>query len=335
MPRSLPPLLHCLLSAEETRFQESTLQGYRAVWRDLLGWLDPFYREQLAEIGPRRTEKDLDLEALDPEELYQKEDIRLPTPGDIAGYLTENADLAWSTLTTRRQAIRLVYDRLGGEDPFEHSEVADVWRRIREEKRREPSRPERRRLQERELGPTGIIEEGPDFLPDHLGERATRDLKYLQETKVLSEELTTEARKIIPDPAFDLSVLRDRALLLLVGTTEEPREALVEIDLEDIYPPEGKERPTGIVMYGPSGEPTGLLRLETGPTLKYCPNRAVAAWILAAELTEGPLFRSFTPHGALRDNRIRPQTINRAVKRRAEEAGFDPAEWSTRRLRKT
>ena len=127
-------------------------------------------------------------------------------------------------------------------------------------------------------------------------------------------------------------MLRNRALLLLVGTADSTRAELVGIDLKDIYPPEEEGGATRVLLYNRMGEPGRVLRLENASKLKYCPHRAVAAWILAADLTEGPLFRSFTPHGEVSENRIRPQTINHVIKRCAEQAGLE-GDWSTTSLK--
>lgn len=131
----------------------------------------------------------------------------------------------------------------------------------------------------------------------------------------------------------DLQVLRNRALLLLVGTADLTRTEITEIDPEDVYPPEEEGGTTRIIVYNQTGDLRCVLLVETASDLQYCPHRAVAAWILAADLTSGPLFRSLTPHGELTENRLRPQTIHHIIKRQAREAGLDPDDWSMTRLR--
>lgn len=309
---TLPPPIADVLGGE-TKFEESTLQGYRSAWRGLLGWA----REN------EPDERSLGEEAL-------------PAPALIAEYLRARMDLSWSTLTTRRQAIRFVYRELGEGDPFEHPDVEEVWDRIVTEKRGESAGREKRRLGDQGHSPADIIERGPDLLGGHLPSNAAielEDLKYLPEQAARSEELSPEVKTLIPQPAFEMTVLRDRAILLMVATTDRPRKSLVGIDLEDIWPPTEKGGPTRIVMYNAAGDPDCALRLETGPEVRYCPNRAVAAWVLAAELERGPLFRPFNPRGGIRGGRIRPQTLNLVVKRWAEEAGLDSGDWSTTTLR--
>lgn len=322
MRTPLPSPIADTLTEDETGFQESTLRGYRSAWRDLLDWMNTSYPNERQHLV---------------EELELGDLGALPPPELIAEYLEHRRELAWSTLTTRRQGLQLVYRNLIGENPFDYSAVDSVWSEIREEKREEPDRMSKRRLADREHGPADVIERGPELLRSHLdpavSESDWKDLEYLPEKTARPEDLRPEAAGLIPDPTFELPVLRDRAILLLVATTDVPRKALVGIDIEDVFPPREEGGPTRIVMYGSSGDPTHVLRLESSPKVHLCPNRAVAAWILAGDLTSGPLFRPFTPHGGIREGRIRAQTLNRVIKRRAEEAGLDPKEWSTRKFR--
>lgn len=314
---SLPPQIADLLEGG-TRFKETTLQGYRSAWRDLLSWI----RDNHEGRGF-------------PDESNCEEEGPLPSPPLVADFLRDRMDLAWSTLTTRRQAIRYVYKECGEQDPFDHPDVEEVWNRIVGEKRRE-SEQRGKRLGRRKISPTDIIENGPNLLSAHLPSGMAQnqgDIQYIPEEAAESEGLTPAVRTLIPEHTFDLSVLRDRAILLLIATTTQPRKSLVGIDLEDIQPQAEEGGPTRIVMYDPDGDPTCVVRLESSSEVRYCPNRAVAAWILAADLESGPLFRPFNPRGGIRGGRIRPQTLNLVTKRWAEKAGFDPGDWSVTKLR--
>lgn len=314
---SLPPAIAGLLEGG-TKFQESTLQGYRSAWRDLLKWLRAHEPHEATRC-----------------ENSPSDEPPLPPPTLIADYLRDRIGLASSTLATRRQAIRFVYKELDEGDPFDHPDVEEVWERIVDEKRQEPA-PREKRLGKRDHSPADVIENGPSLLRDHLPSETLQDredLKYLPEETARSDELSAAVQTLIPEPTFDLSVLRDRAILLLIAMTDSPRKSLVGIDLEDIRPPVKNGAPTRIFVHDANGEPVRVLRLETQPEIRYCPNRAVAAWILAAGLESGPLFRPFNPRGGIRGGRITPQTLNLVAKRWAEEAGFDPSDWSTTKLR--
>ena len=311
---TLPPLIRDVFEGDSS-LGERTLQGYRSAWRDLVSWARG---NEPGSFSPDEGDREV-----------------LPSPTVIAEYLRDRMDLAWSTLSSRRLAIRHVYQELGAGDPFDHPEVENLWERVIEQKGGEQSSNEER-PQGREHSPATIIEKGPSLLEDYLpsGSIPRRDsLKYLPEEVARGENLSPKVQEIIPEPTFDLPVLRDRAILLLLATTEQPRKSLVGIDVDDLLPP-GEGGPTRIVLYNAAGNPTSVLNLETGPEVRYCPNRAVAAWVLAAGLESGPLFRPFNPRGGIRGGRITPQTLNLVLKRRAEEAGFDPDNWSTTTLRR-
>lgn len=315
---TLPQSIADLLDEDESDYEETTLQGFRSSWRDLLKWVadskDDFLDENATEM-----------------------EGSLPPPTIIAKFLLDRRTLAWSTLKTRRQAIRYVYQELGGTDPFDIPEVEQAWDRIVEQRRGAPTRSGIRGLADRDLSPSDIIENGPGLLRNNLPQETTRQkqigLQYLPETKVRAENISDEARTIIPEPTFDLGILRDRVVLLLVAMTDLPRKSLLGIDVKDIHPPKEEGDSTRIVITNDLGDATHQLTLKTEEDIRYCPNRAVSAWILAADLTEGALFRPFTPHGTVQDGRIRPQTLNHIIKRRAHQAGFDRSEWSTRRVR--
>lgn len=313
MSQPLPDPINKILTEEHSDYSETTLRVYRAAWRDFLEWLSSA-RPGVLEAIPGS----------------------LP-PGEVVSeYLRERSDLAWSTLTSRRQALRLVYDELKERDPFDHSEVQRVWENILRKKREKPDEPAKRRLEERDEGIASIIEEGPKLLHTHLGAisgEQKRDLRYLPAQILTPEWLTPEQQELIPEVTYDLQVMRNRAILLLVGMANLTRTEIAGIDLEDVYPPDEEGGPTRIIVYNQAGDLRCVLIVETASELRYCPHRALAAWILAADLTSGPLFRSLTPHGELTEKRLRSQSINHIIKRHAKEAGLDPDAWSMTKLR--
>ncbi len=50
------------------------------------------------------------------------------------------------------------------------------------------------------------------------------------------------------------------------------------------------------------------------------------AWLVAAELVEGPLFVGLTPRGGLRPTAIGDRMVAHVVKRRCKAVGIDPSE---------
>lgn len=125
---------------------------------------------------------------------------------------------------------------------------------------------------------------------------------------------------------------RDRALLLLGFAGAFRRSELVGLDVED-------------VAFGEDGATVTLRRSKTdqegegrkvgipfGSSPALCPVRALRAWLDAAQITEGPIFREVTRHGHVRA-RLTGHAIARVVKRSALAAGLDPARFSGHSLR--
>lgn len=329
MPESLPERIRDILDEAQTDFSETTLRVYRAAWRDLLQW----WTQSLGE------------EATDIQSVMSEHGQPLVPFGAIADYLDDRSDLAWSTLTSRRQAIRLVYEGIDALDPFEQPPVKKVWRRIRRQKREEGSSPD----PEPKHRPAEVIEQGLDLLCSHIGslredrdeeemspfELMRKDLTYLPHKTVRTDSLDPDQKSLIPEPTYDLQVLRNRALLLLVAASDATRAQLTNISFSDMHLDEESEsEPIRVVLRGSEGRPESVLRLSVAPELRFCPARALASWIVAAEIEGGPVFRSFTPHGKPKDEGIRPQSINHVIRRRAEIVdSLASQEWSTRRLR--
>ncbi|MGI4799558.1 MAG: tyrosine-type recombinase/integrase [Janthinobacterium lividum] len=61
--------------------------------------------------------------------------------------------------------------------------------------------------------------------------------------------------------------------------------------------------------------------------------RAVLAWLEAAAITSGPVFRSVNRHGQVSTAGLTPQTVALVVKHYADAAGLDPDEFSGHSLR--
>lgn len=332
MPDRLPEHIDEVLQADHVDFSETTLQVYRAAWRDLLKWW--------------ASQEGTTFEML--RERVENASPPLPSPELISEYLEAQMDLAWSTLTNRRQAIRLVYRELSANDPFEKASVESVWGDIREKRKEEKSEGPSSRRKDLKYGPAEVIEDGLQLLSGHLKqirenpnewdpessspELIGEDLKYLPRTVARPDSLTPDQKQLIPKPTYDMQVLRNRALLLLIGTTSATRRQITGINVSDLRA-EGREVPIWIVLHDQDGYPEETLDVREVPDLQFCTARALAAWVLGAELEGGPLFRSFTPHGRPSDSGIQPQTINHVIRRCAKSAGLDPNQWSTRALR--
>jgi integrase len=64
-----------------------------------------------------------------------------------------------------------------------------------------------------------------------------------------------------------------------------------------------------------------------------CPVKALAAWLGAAGITSGPLFRPIDKAGTVRDRRLTDRSVANIVKEYAGRAGFDASTFSGHSLR--
>lgn len=326
MPRPLPPALQELLAADSD-LKDSTLQGYRSTWRDFLEWA-----AQRGQVGS-------------PVHVESRAIAELLRPETIAEYLDDRSHLARSTLNSRIRGIRYVAEGLSGdEESVDSDQVQKAWENIRARKREERKSSKEGSALAR-YGAADVIEQGPRLLQKHLSvqgkEKQARDLKYLSRHQTDLAHLTEEKMQIVPAPEYDLPALRDRALLLLVATAPVSRASLLRLRVEDICPPgtypdpadvEGDHGPIGVVGHGQRDAYLMEVIPSPDPGPERCPSRALAAWVLAADLTGGPLFRRLTPSGTVTDQSIAGQTVNHVIRRWAERAGLDPGKWTTRRL---
>lgn len=144
--------------------------------------------------------------------------------------------------------------------------------------------------------------------------------------------ITADVRAMVMSQSGDLRGVRDTALLLMGFAGAFRRSELVALDIEDIEicaeglrvnvrrgktDQEGQGRAIGI--------PRGI-HPET------CPQRAYQAWLHAAGISTGALFRGISCHGKLLA-RLSDKGVARAIKRAAEAAGLDPQLYSGHSLR--
>src|SRR6202042_2991166 len=68
-------------------------------------------------------------------------------------------------------------------------------------------------------------------------------------------------------------------------------------------------------------------------TPALCPVRALRAWLDAAGIEAGPIFRGVDRHGRVSSERITDRTVARIVQRCALAAGLDPSRFAGHSLR--
>ena len=126
--------------------------------------------------------------------------------------------------------------------------------------------------------------------------------------------------------------LRDTALLLVGFASALRRSELVSLDAEDVqFTSEG----TLIRLRRGKTDQEGRGRDIAIPRVRgrHCPSRNLLAWIEAAGITTGALFRQVNRYDQLLPHRLMAQSVALIIKNRAEHAGFDPTLFSGHSLR--
>ena len=321
---------------ENVSLSPTTLRTYQSGWRDYVRWC----REEGVAPSPAN-------------------------PESIANFLEARRELSVSALKSRRAAVQHVCRTLGADDPFGSRLLDDVWQSVTE-----PSE-QRRSARNVQWHTEGEHLSEEEYLDEryHLSELIERgpalvdaQAREIQEETVVDVEnhLTRDFRRMLPYPALNLNVLRDRAiLLLLISDVLSPQE-LTRLRIRNVQlcranlssrekrnqerrPFEQQEallREQYYLLLTPGREPyhrderphLTSISFPMYPILKYCPVRAVVAWRLASDIHEGPLFRSVNRHNQLGSSPLSTQSLHYLVKRRAEEAGYDPATWTPGRI---
>jgi site-specific recombinase XerD len=145
--------------------------------------------------------------------------------------------------------------------------------------------------------------------------------------------LTGDIRTMVEATGAGLLGARDRALVLLGFAGAFRRSELVGLDVVDC-------------AFGGDGLVVTLRRSKTdqegvgrkvgipyGSNPDTCPVRVVRAWLEAAGLTDGPLFRAINRHGQVQTGRLSDLTVARVVKKLATAAGLDAAAYAGHSLR--
>jgi site-specific recombinase XerD len=125
--------------------------------------------------------------------------------------------------------------------------------------------------------------------------------------------------------------LRDRALLSIGMMGAFRRSELVAIRYEDVT-----RDPRGLMIRIPfskgdqAGEGADVAILD-GSRME--PIRHYEAWVTAAGISTGPVFRRLTPHGRVTEQALSAQSVALVVKARAKAAGYDPTRFAGHSLR--
>ena len=132
--------------------------------------------------------------------------------------------------------------------------------------------------------------------------------------------------------AGSLRGLRDRALLLFGFASAMRRSELVALTVEDLEP---TERGLLVTMRRSKTDQEGRghqRAIVPGRNPELCPVRALRAWLEAAGVESGSVFRSVGRHGYVGEQ-LSARTVADVVKASARRAGLDPAEFGGHSLR--
>lgn len=147
-----------------------------------------------------------------------------------------------------------------------------------------------------------------------------------------AEALTVPlARRLLAGCGTSLIDTRDRALLLVGLGAALRRSELVALDIDDVAVLPDGLRLTIRRSKGDqdgAGQAVAVGRTGTGT----CPIAAYEAWLTAAGIAAGRVFRSVDRHGGLGDA-LSDRAVALIVKRRAAAAGLDPRAFAGHSLR--
>jgi len=163
----------------------------------------------------------------------------------------------------------------------------------------------------------------------YAGIRRTHGTAQRAKTPALVEDL----RNMVQEASWSLRGLRDRALLLIGFAGAFRRSELVGLDVADLD-------------FNRAGVTVTLRRSKTdqeshgrrigiphGAHEETDPVRAVQAWLQAARITSGPIFRPLSARGELLNTRLSARAVAQRVKHYAKQAGLDPTHYAGHSLR--
>lgn len=169
-----------------------------------------------------------------------------------------------------------------------------------------------------------------------------RDPRVLDQIEALRREKGTRPKRkdpltvdllkrVLAAMGNDLEAVRDRAVLLLGFAGGFRRSELVARDVADLT--FSNEGVTVLLARSKTDQHgRGITKpIPYGGNLETCPVRALKAWLTAAAITEGPIFRRLDRAGY--GKRLSGRGVATIVKERAQAAGLSPRDLSGHSLR--
>ena len=130
-----------------------------------------------------------------------------------------------------------------------------------------------------------------------------------------------------------LAGLRNRALLALGYAGAFRRSELVALEVSDVERVEGRGLRVTVRRSKTDQVGEGATKAIPFGAGEACPVAALSAWLDAAGIVEGPLFRSITRWGQVSSEGLTGRTVAQLVKDAAETIGRDPSRVSGHSLR--
>ena len=160
------------------------------------------------------------------------------------------------------------------------------------------------------------------------GIRRTKGVAQVRKSPLLAAQLI----RALAVMRTDLVGLRDRALLLIGFAGAFRRSELVALDVSDV---EIGEDGIAVTLRRSKTDQEGAGRkigIPRGSSRDTCPVRSMQAWLAAASITEGPLFRSVNRHGRV-GGRLSDKHVAIVVKEAAAPIGLDAKSFAGHSLR--
>jgi site-specific recombinase XerD len=143
--------------------------------------------------------------------------------------------------------------------------------------------------------------------------------------------LTSDLAAMLSHLPAGLVGIRDRALLLVGFAGAFRRSELVALEVEDLT--HGEDGVKVLIRKSKTDQEGAGQVVGIAHGTKLCPVDALRAWLSAAGITSGPIFRSVNRHGQVGADALTPQTVALVVKRYAAAAGLDAAKYAGHSLR--
>ncbi|MBZ5580506.1 MAG: site-specific integrase [Acidobacteriia bacterium] len=161
------------------------------------------------------------------------------------------------------------------------------------------------------------------------GIRRTKGTAQAQKAPALTDDI----RAMVEGTKGGLIGLRDRALILLGFAGALRRSELVALTVEDCA--FTKDGLTILIRRSKTDQQAAgrQVGIPYGSSPGTCPVRNVQLWIECANISFGPLLRSFNRHGEVQPGRLSGIDVARIVKKLAKRVGLDPAKYAGHSLR--